>query len=263
MAFQRRSNFKRRSFSRGSPSRRGRLHNVTAPKRWEVAAFNVGGVISPPAGAGGLTLSMFHLASIGISLQQETGIEPINTLLGSMARKMLIGGIVFDWGVEIDGPIMSVDDADAREGRLATHVELCVDELVTPGVGDTFPNAIQGYEPFTSGFPTSIFQPAQTTPPASSRDDLRPLRTLWTKRELRYMTSRAAVPADVNLTVPNEQHLAPRHHTVNKRLRIVLDDSQGLFWTVATANLLGFNVDTANRPIFAWCFGQLYYRVQF
>lgn len=237
------------------------MKTAKSPQRWEVSDFLLTQLATLPTGQSSEQLLMLHIASITQSMAQDSS-TVLGTTLSGMTRKLMIGGIVFDFGTEVAGQMPNVADTPILAGDVFVNAELCLDQIVTPSASTFFPNAIQGYSPFTSDFPTQII--TATTPNPQSREAFRPLRSLWSKRYMKRIAGRAAVPAESLLTIPNEQLLAGRYGTVNRRLRLILDDHQGLYFCFATFNASGFDVPTSNhRQLRHWVTGRLYWRYVF
>jgi len=83
---------------------------------------------------------------------------------------------------------------------------------------------------------------------------------LFRKYDTRNLTGRQYVDdAEGTLYVPDDQLLAPRYPTVNRRLRLVLDDNQGLFLCFAVRAGSQFGPPQTHQYR-AWCSGGLYWR---
>lgn len=271
----RRSNTQRRfnSFrSRGFGARRGpRLRYPKETVRWETSDFffDSGTGVTFPSGSAAESKQYFHIASPSISLGGANNTGGIGQLLPDIARSINIGGIVFDYGLEVTGTIQPGDAADGDQGRHGfwEHWALISDRMVTEITEPTniFPNSVNNWSPFTSGFPVSVL--SGTTPQDEVNDVNRPTRIHWTRTYYRNFGARIILASDQPfegaLYVPNEQLLAPRRAPVNKRLRLVLPDGFGLFLVNSTRNNSAFEGNTGDRRIYRWVRGTVYYRVKF
>lgn len=260
MAFQR---FTRRPFNRGrssfSRSRRGALRKP-GDKKWEKSQFFIGQIINGPTSGSASQAEFFHIASIAVSLQQETVAVPTGVALGSMTRKMLIGGIEFDWG--LSNVSQDIDDGSSfalLETQTFHQVGLCSDNLTNESGSPSVPaSLLAGWNPFLSAFPTSIL--TASTPSSQSFDPQRPLHIHWKHTdELFSGVQRLVVSEDLQLTQIGQRVITPRGH-VSKRLRLVLDDKQGLFfyWAIQNPN----NFGGVSRDYSIWFCGTLFWRYQ-
>jgi len=253
--FKRRSTFRRR---RSGP----RLHRGTSP-RWEVSDFFIHSLFTLPGGSASEQLVFFNIASISQVLQEPppgTELAGVNTALGNILNKMLLGGIVFDWGWKQRGPLAA--DTQQRDNYIHYNTGLVIDKLASDaGSGDSFPNAVQLWSPWSTGFPSVAVAP--NTPNPSTAEVNRPLRTLWNKTDRMSLGPTTVQDDEAGvLYVPNQQELAPRYPTVNKRLKLVLDENQGLYLYRATRNSPTFALsDSSPADLEFWARGTLYWRL--
>lgn len=262
MAFRRftrsRSGFGRSNFSR---SRRRPSLRRPGDRRWEKTQFLLGSSPEGNTPAGSLTeqFQMFHIASIASSLSQTTTATPAGIALGAMQRNLLIGGIEFDWGIEFLGPRIQegVDPADLVQHH---QVGLCSDEIVFDGVSADVPRALfANWTPFANAFPVAAL--TTTTPSLDSFEPTRPLHIHWKNTHVHnYGSLLLAVSED--LQVPLQQPVLTRRGHVSKRLKLVLNDSQGLYFYWALINTDGFAADADARGAFVWFCGTLFWRYQ-
>jgi len=263
MAFRRftrsRSAPGRSSFSR---SRRPRMR-TPGDRKWEKSQFHLGDStqLILPSGNNASQLAMFHIASIQTALQQNASAEPVGVVLGQMVRKLLIGGIEFDYGVEYVGPQLepSLDPADTW---LWQQVGLCTDRAVSEsGVADTPAALLAGWNPFQNAFPTSILSVSTPSAGLGSDDQDRPTHIHWKDTHGHaYSPLRLAVSED--LQIPYNQPVRVRRGHVSRRLRIVLDDHHALYFYRALQNGTNSAGSTA-RGGFAWFTGTLFWRYVF
>jgi len=169
---------------------------------------------------------------------------------------------VFDWGIEF--PSFGGDAASGETSFLENmstwyEVGLCHDRMIFDVTGgDFFPQAIAGWEPFFSDFPVNT-----GAPDVNQKEAQRPTRVLWRKAQYHNFAAPPVVSLGDDPAVPQYQHLAPRPATVNRRLRIRLDQDSGLFFYVATLNEGSFETDPLALFRTVWFKGTLYYALRF
>jgi len=262
MAFSRTRNFRRSGGSSRFAGRRRSNLRRPGPHKWQVSDFFVSSVAAWPSGSLSESSLVLHLASPTISLNQGAAGDdtaPVGRVLSSMARKMLIGGIVFDWGWDFTGFI----DGDAATFEGFAWTGLVSDRLVTDvGTDNFFPNHISLWSPFTSDFPTAAL--AAGTPLNASEDANRPSHIHWRQCfSTQFGTRPVEPPGEGVLHVPLQQPVRTQRGTVNKRLRLVLDDQNGLFLHFHTLNQLNFAVSSGGLSLVRWAQGQLYWKMVF
>lgn len=259
--------FKRRGFKRPSPRFSGRrtgvkLRYATEPRRWETADFFFNQTVDLPETGSTTIVNYFHIASIQNSFGS---VDTTNVKLQDMVRQMQIGGVVFDYGMEHEGQMQSPEDepfADMAQFTFWEYWALVYDRLASTTDAAGIPNSIQSWEPFLSGFPIS------TTPADETDDANRPTRILWSKARYRNIGAKPFQPAAQGgfpagtLWIPNEQLLAPRGSRLNRRLKVILDDSHGLFLVCAARTSAEFTAFSESLPMRRWAQGQLYYRTK-
>lgn len=248
---RRSSSYGRRSFRRPS---RGRLR-TPGQKRWEATDFFVSSVVTWPSLGGDTSLLMMHLASIQMSWQGAAGTpEPVGVAMGATIRKLQVGGVVFDYGVDFNNSDVENQVVPSLAYALF-ETGLCTDKL-SASVSGINPNAIQSWNPFASQFPTSEL--GATTPGPVTQESIRPVRIHHRKKEsVQFATKRITVSED--LQVVPRQFVDTRRGTVNKRLKLVLDDDHGLFFYFATLNSGGFDA-AETGPVSVWFGGTLFWR---
>jgi len=263
MAFQRftRSSFKRtrNNFSR---SRRNFMRKP-GDRKWEKSQFHLGDSTQTilPTGSSASQLAMFHLASIQTSLSQNASAQPVGVVLGQMVRKLLIGGVEFDWGVEYTGPSLQ-EASDPADNWLWQQVGLCTDRAVSEsGVADTPASLLAGWNPFQNAFPTSILSVSTPSSSLGSDDQDRPTHIHWKMTHGHsYSPFRLAVSED--LQVPYNQPVRVQRGHVSRRLRIVLDDQHALYFYRALQNGT-VSASSDARGGFAWFTGTVFWRYVF
>lgn len=264
MAFRRftRSRFSaRRSFS--SRSRRGSMRKP-GDRKWEKSQFFVS--TSPsgiwPAGASSSQIGALHLASIGTSLAANTTSISTGVALAQMARKLLIGGIEFDWGLSIMGPAISAG-ATPVQSLIHHQVGLCTDRIVTEsGVSDTPNFILAGWNPLLSAFPTSILSSSTPTTALGNDDQDRPVHVHW-KDTQETINAAFTLAVSEDLLVPLGQPVRVRRGHVSKRLRLVLGDHEGLYFYHALQNSSAFNAGSTARGGYVWFAGTLFWKYVF
>jgi len=261
MAFQR---FTRRPFQRGRSSsfrsRRGALRKP-GDRRWEKSQFLIQQNIQDAGGASASQMTAFHIASIAISLQQEGSAVPAGVALGSMTRKLLIGGIEFDWGFRNVADDIAGNAASLVETQNFHQFGLCSDELNSEAGNPMVPNFISaGWNPFLSQFPTSIL--TTSTPSTLAFDPQRPTHIHWKNTQENFNGVQSlTVSEDLQLVQTGQSVNFPRGH-VSKRLRLVLDDNQGLFFYFAQQNTNSYALSSGQRNFSVWACGTLFWRYQ-
>jgi len=260
MAARRFSNFRRRGASSNFRSRRPRLR-TPGSRRWEVSDFFVSSAAQWPTGNSTEQLLMLHLASIPMSLQNDVSPNVAGVALGAMTRKLLIGGIVMDYGWEFLGDLDGLDTA--TQGQAFMETGICSDTINFLGSAKG-PNAINAWSPWQSGFPTAVLN-AATTPALSVQEGDRPLHIHWRKKEATNFAARIIDnPQAETLYIPSQQPVRTRGGTVNRRLKLVLDDQQGLFVYFATLNSTTFSaIASSTLGLNRWAGGSLFWRYVF
>jgi len=244
--------------SRSYGARGGRTHSVTRPKRWEVATLYIHGQHSIPTAPGGMTMVYVHLASVQLALANATGdpAQQVGTALSSMQRACLIGGLVYDWGGYRISQYDSSSSPRAISEVMFTH-QLLTDRLIMDTVTDDVrPASLGSYEPFAPTFPmASLSGTAPVVDQASF-----PTRVHFAKHFNSGLGSNNIIdPVENTLYVPDGQMLTQYFGTVNRRLKLRLDDEQGLFAMFACAPP-GASTDVSGEQWRFWLRGKLYYR---
>lgn len=232
-------------------------HAVTRPKRWEIGQFYIEQTMNPPNGSNAEQLTMLHIASISQSLLNataNTSESRLGTLLAQSKRALEVGGIVYDWGC------YQLNDANANtsrtEGQLTWQHGLCTDKHVATAGSPITPNAILDWSPLQSTFPTRIL--STSTAFDDNNEAQQPTRIHFTKTWMMNAGIRE-VANDVEgvLYVPDGQILQQNFGTVNRRLKLRLDDDQGLYAYFGVLTGAGFS----NASSFlVWLGGRIYYR---
>lgn len=250
--------WKRKTWSRKpSPrfgARRGSTHLVTRTKRWESSALFIDQISTVPGASGTETLQYFHLASIALSLgNAASGAEArVGQTLAQMQRSIEIGGVVYDWGFYWRSELSN--QASRPDASFNCFHALLSDRLINDG-GNNTPASIGSWAPWTPGFPMSIL--SSSTPPEATDPNNAPTRIHFQKCFWSSNASRRFTPAEDLLYVPDDQHLNQNFGTVNRRLKLRLDDEQGLFAVLGVRN--GPENTIASQFNF-WLHGKIYYR---
>lgn len=255
----RRTNSFKRPFTRARFRSRPRTKMATRPRQ-NASDFFVALTSDHPDGSAALQISMLHIASMALSFNSNNTSE----ILKHTLRNITIGGIVFDWGVEF--PSIAGDAAEGDEALLENmaswyNVGLCYDRMAFEfGAGTFVPSAIGIWQPFFSDFPTNTAGSGITVEETS---EARPTRVLWNKTLVKnFAMAKVLNPESGELYVPPYQRLASNQGTVNRRLRLRLDEDHGLFFYIATLNEGGFAVDPLALFRTVWFKGTLYYTVR-
>lgn len=257
-----RRRFTRRFRGRTSLRFRPRTRVVTPPRKWEVGLIAADDTTAVDNSSDARTAVYTHIASIGMSLGNETGSSDtgrVGTTIASMQRYIEIGGLVFDWDVSqsglIDGGAPLADD-----GIFWCTTQLLTDNLAEDsGTGLTFPASLPSYDPDRTTFPMAIL--SGSSPAPEQRQVRLPTRIHWSKTRSFYATGMPVVNVgEGELTTPWGQRVTSQPATVNRRLRVRLDDQQALFfaWFFRTNTSPDFasNAGLVRR----WLRGQIYYR---
>jgi len=244
-----------RSRSYGARPGRSRLSRpVTRTQRWETAIIN--SELSMIMGESDFVqLSYTSIAGIALSLGNGAAAPEltIGTALASMNRALLIGGIVMDWGAYIISNYNNDHQTRAAAESFAT-LQLVTDRLSNEG-GPNFPVSLQTYDPFAPMFPMSTLS---TTTPTVDQNAL-PTRVHFRKYFPLLGAGRTiSNPLSDLLYIPDDQKLNPSFGTINRRLRLRLDDEQGLF--LVRSVQAGPSSSWEGAVIRWWMNGCLYYR---
>lgn len=202
-----------------------------------------------------------HIASIPLSLGQFISSSPeqrVGATLQSMQRYIQLAGIVMDWG-------WSHDRYDATggltsDGMVTATIQLMTDRINIDGTGAPVPSSLGFYSPYNTNFPTAVL--SSSTPGVTSESERFPTRVHWTRTEMLY-SSPTQLVGDTSeiLYVPQGQKIDTGHRTINRRIRIRLDDIHAFFvgWHFITNP--GYNQpDSGARTINRWARGTLFYR---
>lgn len=262
MAFRRFASSRRRF---GSSRFRGRrpLRRIVQTARWEVGRIFFDSQVTMPAGSGASQLLYLHLASIASSLSgSAAGGGPeqrVGTVLAGMQRSLEIGGVVLDYDSVNRGDVPG--NFLAGEATWDTSCFLIVDRQSGGGPASVpVPISVSTWDPFLSSFPTALLLP--TTPNDQSEPSQAPTRILWQKNwttDIRPKVITNDIEGD--LYVPQNQRLARAYpSTLNRRLRLRLDESQGLYFVFATRNSPNNALGTSQRALSQRLWGTIYYR---
>jgi len=258
--------FRRRFSSRGTSSRfrsirRGRpLRKIVQTARWEVARMSIDAQRTLVEGANSETVEYFHLASIATSFASLAGGSPearTGAVFAGLNRSLEIGGLVFDYLHDHTGDVSGT--FLANELSYDVHMSLLVDRITKDGAGTPFPASVGTYAPFFATFPSALYNtvgPIDTTEPADM-----PTRILW-ERNLFVDFRPKELNNDVEgvLYVPQNQRLARSEAVVNRRLKLRLDETQGLYLCHAVRNSNAFGGSGAELDYRFRLLGKLYYR---
>lgn len=261
MAFSRFSRFRGRSFGRVSRGfrPRNRLSNPQRTKGLEVATFFFEDSTALGNSSAFETQIYTVLASLPMSLGNSSSSPEnrIGTALQSMNRYIQVNGIVYDYGIE------AADRASDRSlaGDWYFCHQLFTDRIEYNASDVAFPATIGSYSPFETLFPVAVL--TTTSPEFNQRQGVMPTR-IHLSRTRHYDASMGQSEGDQTentLYWPTGQKVDFREPTVNKRLRIRVDDNHGLFfgWFFRTGANFALP-ETDPRSIRRWARGQIYFR---
>lgn len=224
------------------------------------ADFFFEGLGSLPTGSASEQTTYFNICNSNLALNTGSGMEgeQLARAVNTMIRRIDINGIVFDYGWEWNGEI-----SGNNTRALGYHYAmwgLCLDRCISDISGNVVPAALEAnWSPWLSTFPVAALS---ATVPAEETEEIRqPLRVLWSKTNWRSNGVRQVLDQEEGaLYVPDEQRLSPTTGTFNRRLRVALDDSQGLFIIHSTRNSPSSTLSGTARLFVRWIRGTLYYR---
>jgi len=225
----------RRSFRRSPPRRRFRgVRPVTAPTRWEVCNFFFDSSDT-------LTDGVFLTESVELlKIQDHLGGVATTTSRGlsAVSRRIELGGIVFDYGWNLEGP---ANEADLVSSKWQHGIYLVTDRLDENSQPIALPNW------------SLNAAPVATVPSGAANEDDFPLRIHWRDADIwNQMAGLVSTP----VTNANIRSNHPTR-TQSLRLRRYLDDHQGLYFQFFDQ----FVSDGADSlAIHKWVWGTIYYR---
>lgn len=252
MAFRRFRNFKRPF---GRSRFRSRMKEAKAPQKWEWSNFHTNTLEQMPAFGDTLVVRWTRLASTRAlgDMTPGTGLA-INEAL----RSMDIGGIVMDWDCRKVSDVSY--EGDGLEGRLFTFNALIVERLDTGGG----PVSVATFDPFLNGVPVATVSAAGATPVSPTGDQQKPLRILWQRRQCLEMNPRSLTNTNENtLYFEDDTHVVLPKQTLNKKLRLRLDDTVGLFHVAAYKTAVNWVPGVVIPQVNTWFGGTIYYRARF
>jgi len=264
MAFRRFNRSGGRSFNPSSRFRRRRPlgRTVTRP-RLEMGTFFIEDTVTIPNSSAAETLQYFHLASIATSLGSATSGDAsrVGTVLAGMQRRLVIHGLVMDWGIEHQGVIEGGPGPLREDGMVNCVSGLLVDRQVIDS-GIPVPASVATWDPWTTTFPTALL--SSSTPLDVGEPVNGPTRILFRKNTVQSLIGQQVINQDEGaLYVPDDQMLNRQFSTFNKRLRLSLDDEQGLYFFFGTRNSPTFALSASDgRVLRRWLAGTIYYRFQ-
>lgn len=261
MAFSRFSRFRGRAFGRVSRGfrPRNRLSNPQRTKGLEMATFFFEDTVTLE-NSSNTTLSIYTvLASMPMSLGNASSSPEnrVGTVLQSMNRYIQINGVVYDYGVSesfLDG-----EQTPEFSDYWFCH-QLFTDRVEYNASDVAFPATIGSYDPFDTNFPVANL--TTTSPEFNQRQGVQPTRVHLSRT--RHRKAAANLITDTTegaLYYPAHQQVDIREPTVNKRLRIRVDDNHGLFfgWFFRTSTSWAIP-DVSDRFLKRWARGQIYFR---
>jgi len=267
MAFSRTSRFRGRSPRRLPFKRRAAFtgRNPARPRGLEQATFFIDETTQVDNSSGFETSIYTNLASIPLSVGNVgAGVisnspeARLGTVLASTWRAIMVHGIVMDWDIN---QINYGGDSTQSEGIVWTCQHILTDKIDYNSTQVPAPSSLGSYFPFTNMWPVATLS---TTSPSDDRADpaTLPTRIHWTRTQIHWL-SPARVLSDEEgiLYVPNGQSIHLRPQTINKRLRVRVDDEHGLFLTWHFRNNASFDITSGARVFRRWARGTLYYRV--
>lgn len=250
-----------RSFRRSSFKRRPRLKDPQRTRGLEAAHFFIDETTVVANSSAAEALTYTHLVSIPLSIDADTtnsSEQRVGTVLSSMQRFITLHGIVMDYGIVQQA--YAGDNSDPQDGHVWSIFQLLTDRLNSNSTDAPFPASISSYSPFQNQFPTAILSP--TTPLRQARENADPTRIHFTQTRLHHLIPlQVGLPLEGALYVPTGQPVSFRSSTVNRRLRIRLDDQHGFFigWAFRTSASMDVP-DSQTRTFRRWARGTLYYR---
>lgn len=260
MAFSRFPRFRGRAFGRVSRGfrPRNRLSNPQRTKGLEVATFFFEDSTVLDNASAAETQIYTVLAGLPFALgNASAGAENrVGTALQSMQRYIQINGLVYDWGVEQ----RDWNGGSSNQGDVWFCHQLFTDRVEYDATDLALPATIGSYSPFENLFPVTNLTSANPT--RAQRQGPQPTRIHLSRTRV-YNTHATAILNDIEgvLYAPSGQAVRQREPTVNRRLRIRVDDDHALFfgWFFRTAaNFSNGQVET--RTFRRWARGQMYYR---
>lgn len=258
MAFSRRTSFRKRSFSR--VSRSPRLRDPQRTKKLEVANFFIDEDTVLDNSSAFETQIYTNLGAIALSVAQATVASPeqrVGQVFQSTWRAIQINGIVMDWGIQQD----NFGNVSSDDGHVWGYCSLLTDRIDLNTADAPTPATLGSWSPFTNEWPVAIL--STTTPTVNSRQVSQPTRIHWC-RTLHYNANppQIILPVEGALYVPSGQDVQVRNSTINRRLRIRVDDNHGFFIGWAFRTDASFNVlEPDARTFKRWARGQIYYRI--
>jgi len=245
----------RRSFGFRRPGTR----LVTPTRKWETALLTVDEQTQLTNTSDFRTIIYTHLASIPLSLNSLVTAGPenrIGTAMASMERSLEIGGIVIDWDITLD-QVIDGEPTVLNDGLFWSCFQLVTDRVDAKADGSMAPASIDTYDPFRTTFPMAIL--TASNPDVLQKENRMPTRIHWSKTTSHYAASIPILNSET-LASTWSQRVSLQPPTLNKRLRIRLDDDQGLFCTWAFRQNTSPDATQAAFVVRRWLRGQLYYR---
>lgn len=238
----------RRSFRR---FRKGGTHRPRTGIRWQRANFMTFTVLT----VNNVSDQTFNTA---ILMARTMNLGDITTGTGrstaDLVRGIEIGGVVLDYGIKDQSSYIAGSSTAALQ--LLNTFMLCSDRLDSFGS----PNAAASMQLGRTQPP--MVQVSAANPSALAEDVDFPLQIHWRKTEEILHTATPVSGEGVDLFGLDGQQVQTRRGTLNKRLRLFLDDYHGLFFvfsgTTGPAYASGFT-----RVFDVWVAGSIYYRTKF
>jgi len=230
MASRRFARRPRRRFNRG-------VRQITSPRRWEVCNFFFDSVDT-------LTDGIFLTESVELlKIIDHVGGASTTTTRGiaAITRKIEVGGLVFNYGWNLDGP---AGEADTVGSKWQHGIYLVTDRLDENAQPVSLPN-------------WNINQaPVATAPSSTGAEDIFPMRIHWRDSDI---WSNMAGLVSTPVTNANIRNNHPTR-TQSLRIRGSLDDYSGLYFQFYDL----FISDGADSlSVHKWVWGTLYYRWKF
>lgn len=261
MAFFARSRFNRfprRRMAMGR-SRFRRLRDPQRTKGLEHGQFFIEEALTLPTGSAAETSIYTHLGSIPFSVGQATGASPeqrVGQVMQSQARYMQINGIVMDWGIKTYN---RQGDVIGDDGDFYSSVMLLTDRVDYNTADSPTPASVGSYSPFDNYWPTTVL--STTEPSITNRQPTQPTRIHWQKTQIHSLApGRIGTDEEGVLYSFPDQGVTFRGGTLNRRLRIRLDDNHAFFLAWFFRNNPNFLVTDDSRNIKRWARGHIYYR---
>jgi len=251
MAF-RRASPRGRSFSSRRRFGGARLRTPKDSGRWESGDFHLIFEIEPSQPNNFDNLYV-HVASNRFSIGGDNT-ESFPRAMANMARKLEIGGIVFDWGIEKQNNRFLIPEEGNERSALWWQTTVLTDRLDAAGN----PASLSNSAPLISTTPVTL----STNTTSDQAEQLRPTRIHWRRTEYVDNTVTNLSGDENGVAFPGGIRIRDQRRTESLRLKLRLDDDQGLFFRLSTRTSGFFPPDSPNK-YWWWANGIIFYRIRF